>query len=348
MAFFHSDGDFLTGSTAKKWGGFTIWNLSTNEIIVTNRVWVLTYIDVTSDHKAFAYYYMPEIPVEDLLSVALTFQYRVGKKGFTTLFAQNWSEWKTSELRLEKDRVAIEASIPSWTYDVYTSSTVALAAGTILTAVPGTQAVGIPLLAIGSLGLAAASAGDLYARLTGSINEIEQIIPNTELQSKIETHYTKMAGREIEVNLATNKLFKLFLGNYNGTDVNYVEFDEDTFSYTEISWVSNGTVYVMDGEHILDQFEVDDSYESEKPADDEGLRPLIDMIVEAVILIGVVIVIVVMTVFLIKQGVLTDPRKAIAFIIVMMIIALAFLIFYASGFKLTDFLEQLKTIIIQV
>jgi len=348
MAFFHSDGDFLTGSTAKKWGGFTIWNLSTNEIIVTNRVWVLTYIDVTSDHKAYAYYYMPEIPTEDLLSVALTFQYRVGKKGLTTLFAQNWSEWKTEELRLEKDRVAIEASIPSWTYDVYTSSTVALAAGTILTAVPGTQAVGIPLLAIGSLGLAAASAGDLYARLTGSINEIEQIIPNTELQSKIETHYTKMAGREIEVNLATNKLFKLFLGNYNGTDVNYVEFDEDTFSYTEISWVSSGTVYVMDGEHILDQFEVDDSYESEKPADDEGLRPLIDMIVEAVILIGVIVVIVVMTVFLIKQGVLTDPRKAIAFIIVMMIIALAFLIFYASGFKLTDFLEQLKTIIIQV
>lgn len=343
MAFFHKDGDFLSGSTAKKWGGFTIWNLTTNEIIVTNRVWVLTYVDVTSDHKAFAYYYMPEIPVEDLLSVALTFQYRIGKKGIGTLWSQQWSEWETKELRLEKDAQSLEAAIPQWTHDVYTASTVALAAGAILTAIPGTQPIGIPLLAIGSIGLATASTGELIARLSGGLNEIEQVIPDTILKNKINKHYSDVAGKEITINLATNKLYKLYLGSYSGSMVNYVEFDESSFTYTEVSWVSNGTVYVMDGEHIFGQFNVDDKYELEKPKDDPGLLPTIDMIIEAVIFIVAAFVVGSVVVILIKQGILTDPKKALVFFIVVSIIALVVYFFYASGFTLKELFESLNT-----
>lgn len=348
MVFYNKDTNVFEGSAAKKWGGFTVWNLSTNEIVSTNRAWVLTYIDVTSQKKAFAYYYMPEIPVDDLLSVALTFQYRIGQNGITTLWSQKWSEWSIKELRLEKDTVSLESRVPQWQHDLYTGSTVAIVAGGVLTLIPGTQAIGIPLLVGGSIGLATAAAGTLTEVFVGGINEIEQVIPDSTLTNKINTHYTKMAGKDIQINLATNKLYKLYLGNFSGTDVNYVEFDESTFVFTEISWVTNGQVYLMEGDHIYSQTEVDDKYESEKPKDSDGLIGLIESIAQTVIMVVVFIFSVIIVVFLIKQGILTDPKKALIFFVVIGIIGLIGVIIYVSEFNLIDFLNQLKTFYLRI
>jgi hypothetical protein len=345
IVFYYADSDLTNASAAKRWNGFAIWNLTTNEIIITNRAWILTYIDVASDNKAYGYYYMPEIPVEDLLSVSLTFQYRVGKKGITTLWAQKWSEYETKSLILEKDSVSLESRVPQWTYDVYTGSTVALAAGAIFTAIPGTQFIGIPLLIAGGLGTTAAISGELDGMINGGIDEIEQIIPDSTLTSKINSHYTEVAGKPIQINYSTNKLYKLYLGNYAGTDVNYVEFDEETFTYTEVSWVTNGTVYVMEGEHILTSTIIDREYEANRPADSEGLLGVLDKLLEVIIYIAVVVVLAVIVIALIKQGILTDPKKAIVFFIVMSILVSIIYLLFASGFDITEFFSSLTMIL---
>lgn len=170
--FIESENVLLTGSGqfAKRWNGFALWNLSSNEFIMYNKALALTYIEVTEDRKIYGYLYLPNIPVEDLLSVSGAFYYRYGYKNIWG--TQKYEEWKQAVFFLEKDEESYgsqsmwEGSLPQWSYDVLSASLAAASVGIIVSMIPGLQPIGLTLLASGVAGIVATNVGAIEHGIT--------------------------------------------------------------------------------------------------------------------------------------------------------------------------------------
>jgi len=256
--FLLTDGDI----EAKTWTGFTIWNLTTNEVVTTQRVWALTYIEIV-DLNAYAYFHLPTVPEDDLLSVSVTFTYRLGKKGPTTLWQQRYLDWETKALFLQKDAESVEEGFPKWVYDTWTYSTVAMVGGALLTAVGG-GIVGLPIVIAGGVAMNVANVGALHDLVTQNIDQLQKVAyPSSTLVNTLNEHYTMLTG--VTVDVTDEPVYKLALGEFTGVDVNAVEFDTSNYKYTEIVFTSNGTVYSVTEDYIDNQVIVDVDYTASLP-----------------------------------------------------------------------------------
>ncbi|MHA1690102.1 MAG: hypothetical protein ACTSU7_00560, partial [Candidatus Heimdallarchaeaceae archaeon] len=71
-----------TFSTVNVWEGEALWNLSQNEIKVTDVLTVYNYIpEVDSDGNVYSYFYMPDVPIDNLISVSAVLAYRYWDDG---------------------------------------------------------------------------------------------------------------------------------------------------------------------------------------------------------------------------------------------------------------------------
>lgn len=335
IIFFYKDSDFLaTNNAAKKWNGFATWNLTTNEIIVTNRAWILTYVTMDDKRDAYAYYYMPEIPVEDLLSVSLIFSHRYGTKNITTLWTQQYDDWKNTSLTLNKDEQTYQENLPNWILQLYLESFISTAAS--IMALQQGNPFALPLLLSGSMTLGKAIAGTIDFYRTGGIDQISQTVPDSNLRAQIEKHYSDLAGRPITLNLASNKLFKLYIGKFDKAGTNVVEFDNESFKYTEVSWVSHGTVYQLSGEHINDQWSLDEALEAPEEFDWDSFWATLKE--NVFYILGVVLGIVLIIVFA-TQGAFTNPWKFLMMIVSITFILLIVGYIQSSGFDFSVIFE---------
>ncbi len=269
-----TDIDVLT----KQWTGFAIWNMTTGEVVTTNRAWVLTYIyrDLEDPNMdLFAYFYMPNIPVDDLLSVSLVMHYRYYYHSFpfgwgTQKVEENWSR---TAMTLQKGVTQL-GGLPTWVKDVYLTSAAALAAGTILSIIPGTQPIGIALVLSGGLLLNFANIGALNYIITGGIDELVHVAqPTQTMRNNIEAHYTMLAGAPVTVNPG-DPLYRLYLGRYNKQTPSFypndveVCYDHSTqacdeyqeFKYTEIVWVTDGEIYSIHEPYIDSDSTMDNAW----------------------------------------------------------------------------------------
>lgn len=335
IVLFYDDSDFLaSNNAAKKWNGFATWNLTTNEIIVTNRAWILTYVTMDEQRNAYAYYYMPEIPVEDLLSVSLIFSHRYGTKNISTFWTQQYGAWENISLTLNKDEQTYSENLPNWLIQLYMEAYISTAATIALAATNNPFA--LPMLLSGSMTLAKAIDGTIDYYRTGGIDQITQAIPDTNLRAKIEQHYSELAGQPVTLNLATNKLFKLYIGKFDKAGTNVVEFDNESFKYTEVSWVSHGTVYTLSGEHINDQWSLDEALEA--PDEFDWDKFWADLKENTFYILGAILGVVLIIVFA-TQGAFTNPWKFLMMVIVIGFIALVVGYIQASGFDFSVIFE---------
>lgn len=335
IVFFYKDSDFLAANNAaKKWNGFATWNLTTNEIIVTNRAWILTYVTMDDARNAYAYYYMPEIPVEDLLSVSLIFSHRYGTKNISTLWTQQYAAWENISLTLNKDEQTYNENLPTWIVQLYMEAYISTAATIALTATNNPFA--LPMLLSGSMTLAKAIDGTIDYYRTGGIDQISQTIPDTNLRAKIEAHYSKLAGAPVTLNLATNKLFKLYIGRFDKIGTNVVEFDNESFKYTEVSWVSHGTVYTLSGTHINDQWSLDEALEA--PEEFDWSKFWSELKDNIFYIVGVILGAALIIIFA-YQGAFTNPWKFLMMVVVIGFIALVVGYIQASGFDFSVIFE---------
>lgn len=335
IVLFYDDSDFLaSNNAAKKWNGFATWNLTTNEIVVTNRAWILTYVTMDAQRNAYAYYYMPEIPVEDLLSVSLIFSHRYGTKNISTFWTQQYGAWENISLTLNKDEQTYSENLPNWLIQLYMEAYISTAATIALAATNNPFA--LPMLLSGSMTLAKAIDGTIDYYRTGGIDQITQAIPDTNLRAKIEQHYSELAGQPVTLNLATNKLFKLYIGKFDKAGTNVVEFDNESFKYTEVSWVSHGTVYTLSGEHINDQWSLDEALEA--PDEFDWDKFWADLKENTFYILGAILGVVLIIVFA-TQGAFTNPWKFLMMVIVIGFIALVVGYIQASGFDFSVIFE---------
>lgn len=252
-----------TGQFAEQWNGFAIWNLTTNEFIQYNSALALTYLEVTENREVYAYLYLPNIPIDDVLAVEGNYNYRYGYKN--VFGTQKYEDWEKAYFALEKDQSTygsqgiFEGTLPQWSYDAAAYSLAALAAGSILSMVPGLQVIGVPLLFVGGALMISANVAAIDHVITGKVDEIETITPSTALRTTLNEHYTKAAG-SLTVVPSQAKVHKLFTGLFTKVGTNVVEPDADTFVYTRITWVTAGQVYTLPEELIDSEAALDQDY----------------------------------------------------------------------------------------
>lgn len=248
IVIFYEDSMPLVTGEITSWGGFAVWNLNTNDIVITNKLRTLTLIELVG-MDAYAYFYMPDIQVDDLLSVDLTYDYEIETNSFL-FWGSKWQPKQTQILRLTKDGMA-EGSIPQYMYEVYTGSKAALAVGAVLTAIPGTQAVGIPLLFLGAGATAGLTLGlntENHSYIENTISQIKKIQADEALATRLELHYSNQAGQAVSVN-PTNGLYQLYLGNFAGEGHEDVRITN--YQYTDITFMSFDKVYTIEGDDLI-------------------------------------------------------------------------------------------------
>jgi hypothetical protein len=260
---YHEDDEILlsqTGYETKFWKGFTIWNLTTDEISTTNRALIYTYIQPPDSEKdVYAYLYLPELLVDDLISVSLTYKYQ---KVTNVLGIVTYGDWEIESRIMQKDLSVTE--YPDWLTDVYIYSAVAITVGTVFTMIPATMPIGLPILISGSIAFNLANVGVINRYFYGPIDTLTKInYPSNELRTSVNQHFAYLSGQQSFT--LEDPIYRIYLGNYNHTfahSTHPVIFDTTTegFSYTEIVWETNGTVYSFDEPYIESRTVLDLDY----------------------------------------------------------------------------------------
>ncbi len=248
-----------TEQSGYQWGGYAVWNLTQSEVSVLKKVTVKTYVSVDENHDAFAYFYTPDVIMDHLMSVTVSFRYRWGN-----LFDEGYSDWEDPELvTLQDDQQT--TSITTWEQALFTTSV----AATVATATWMSYAIAAsaspplwPLLVVGGLtaGIATAFGDNITGFRLESFDQIEQepsISPT--LLDELESVYGA------SINLSINSPKKLYLGQYQKAWSSGVDFDADTFNYVELVWKTNGDVYVMSDNEIITEIPTFDYPETSDP-----------------------------------------------------------------------------------
>ncbi|MDX9692202.1 MAG: hypothetical protein RBT45_07070, partial [Acholeplasmataceae bacterium] len=255
-----------------KWNGFAIWNLSTNELVTWNKALALTYIDVESDRDVYAYLYLDKIPVDELVSVSGYFDYQYVSDNITTLWRATYSDIQRHLFHLEAGSETfgmVDSMYPQWAEDVALYSAASAIVFGLLSLVPGLQPITLPLFAASfTSAFLARPVGSAVTLLTGKTDEIQTITPSFTLKGKLNDHYTLATGTTYSLP-SQAQVQKLYLGNFSKSGTDYVLIDEDSFTYTEITWMTNGKIYTVDEEIIDSVAVVDRDYVNQIPIEEK-------------------------------------------------------------------------------
>jgi hypothetical protein len=276
------------GNEPPSFKGWSIWNLTTNEVVTVHKMFILTYIDIFNTTEAYAYMYIPDVPVDDLLSVSLTYKYRNERTLLNPKYYTDgtYTDWSIESQVLEKD-VQADPTIEQWVYDSWTLSAAAIVNGTILSIIPGTQPIGIPLLLSGGVMLNVANAGAIVNLTVKEMTELERInYPSQDFKDKIDFHFSTLEGTSITI--GNDPLYRLYLGNTSGFGLGQVEYEEETFKYTEVVYMTDGQVYTLDEQYI--ETDVVTDFEDTANLQEDIDRPSMNMMYLGILTLAMVFI----------------------------------------------------------
>lgn len=240
--------------SVKIWEGEALWNLSKSEVKVINVLRVFNYIpEIESNGQVYSYFYMPDVPIDDLLSVTVNMGYRYHTKEFP------WSSLEpgpvqTKTITLTKG-VTSEVN-PTWVETVYKASfwtsgitTALMVLNTPLGKVPKLGwGIAVASFVIGGLFLAA----DEYEFFAYDVEQIQHVIPDSILRQQIDEFIQSKDSAAEPIDTLNNKLYKLNLGTLDASSNPQVL--EEYSAVTQIVWETNGSVYVAEGDYINDEW----------------------------------------------------------------------------------------------
>lgn len=237
-----------------EWKGEALWNLSRNQIKVTDVKRVYNYIpEADEDGNVYSYFYMPDVPIDNLISVSATLAYRYWDDGFFP-----WAQPEPGSIQY-KNVAAVKGEStsvnPTWVEDAYkmayissTTATAILTYSVISGVVPvyGWAIVGAGFL-IGA-GLQVSDANEWFAY---DVQQIEHVIPGVALASEINT-YIESQNPNDTFTVDTDKLYKLHLATLQ--DYDDVEVMNDLSNVTQVVWETDGEIFVVNEDYIDDNW----------------------------------------------------------------------------------------------
>ncbi|HOI86139.1 MAG TPA: hypothetical protein PLP48_08685 [Acholeplasmataceae bacterium] len=238
----------------KIWEGEALWNLTQEEVRVVNVMRVYNYIPaIESNGQVYSYFYMPDVPVDDLLSVTVNLGYRYHEKEFP------WSSYEPGPIKsktITLTKGATSEVNPTWVETVYKASfwTSGITAAMMILNTPLGK---IPKL---GWGIAAASfvigglflVADEYEFFAYDVEQIQHVIPDQTLRMAIDHFIQSKDPTAQPIDTVNNKLYKLNLGTLNSGENPQVL--EQYSSVTQIVWETSGSVYVAEDDYINDQW----------------------------------------------------------------------------------------------
>jgi len=235
-----------------EWKGEALWNLSQNEIKVTDVLKVYNYIpEVDSDGNVYSYFYMPDVPIDSLISVSSVLAYRYWDDGFL------WVEPSPGETQYKVVSAVRDESTsvnPTWVESTYKTSYIAsgfsagLLGGALIggTAVPVVGwAVPAALFLVGAT-FQIADANEFFAY---DVEQIQNVIPEMTLINEINSYIAEEGGLDT-FSPDTDKLYKLHLATLQDGDE--VEIMDQLSNVTQVVWESDGEIYVINDPYIED------------------------------------------------------------------------------------------------
>ncbi len=223
---------------------YIIWNLSTNEFEKIERFNTYIHTRKESGNNAYAYFYVDEFVIEELLSVSLAFKYRYNKifGGYT-----DWIE----EYQILESGETNEVSALTWQGKVLSTTATATAIGSLI------PAVRWPILAIGTAVMAiVGSQTDTNPFTVKNIEQIQIAEVDANLRKEMNEAYTKFnKDFTFDNNLKT---FKLHLGQYDRVltkgidiDTNYsVQDEQKGVNIIQFTYRTDGKLYTILGDNI--------------------------------------------------------------------------------------------------
>lgn len=320
IVFYHGDYSVLTDHNFRRqtFIPYTVWNLSTNEIETFDRFNVYLYSRKEDANNVYAYFYVDEFVIDNLLSVSLAFRYRynylIGSPG----------AWQEVYKVLEADK-EVFGDTTSWQYDLLKNSGAAMNIEAALR-ISSLLTLNFPLLFSGTPIL---EQTNLVQQ--GKTMEIKPTTPSTALRNEIEQAYSS-AYDDFEGINPNLQLFKLHLGQYNKEWSTGIEIDADYsleneqkgINIIQFTYSTQGQVYTIEGKNINPIFV---QGPGTTPQPDNPLGGILDQILNGIIMIGVIIVGIIVFYFLFKHGVLFDVRKFLTFLFIVGILLLIFVLY---------------------
>jgi len=239
-------------SSVNVWEGEALWNLSENEVSVTNVLRVFNYIpEIEATGQVYSYFYMPDVPVDDLLSVTVNLGYQYHFKPWP------WSSYEPGAVQSKTITLTKGASSlvnPTWVEAAYRTS---FWSGGLMTAMM-VLSNPIGIMPVYGWGIAAASfiigglflAADEYEFFAYDVAQIQHVIPDATLRNNIDGFIQSKDPSAEPVDTISNKLYKLNLGVLD--DGEYPQIMEEYSSVTQIVWQTDGEIYTASGDYTND------------------------------------------------------------------------------------------------
>jgi hypothetical protein len=230
------------------WKGEALWNLSKNEVHVTQAKTVYNYIpEVGDDGAVYSYFYMPDVPIDNLISVTANLVYQYYDEGFLGIGDPKPREVESIIVTATKGETS--SVNPTWVETTYRSMYIgaAITAGVMATGwvpVYGWAVAGAFLLAGAFFETA-----DTYEWFAQDVNQIERVIPGITLTNEINT-YIREKSENDSFNPSTDMLYKLHLATLNDGDS--VQVLGDLSNVTQVVWETDGEVFVLSEDFIDD------------------------------------------------------------------------------------------------
>ncbi len=239
-----------TFSDVEVWKGEALWNLTRNEIKVTDVQTVYNYIpEADEDGNVYSYFYMPDVPMDDLISVSAVLAYRYWDDGFLP-----WNELEPGEIQY-KNVAAVRGEItsvnPTWVEDTYTTAYLAggFTTGVMIAASSVIPVYGwiVPIACFVTAGVL--TVGDINEWFAYDVEQITHVIPSASLANEINTYISETSESD-QFTVDTDKLYKLHLATL--TEGDEVEIMSELSNVTQVVWETDGVIYVLNEENIED------------------------------------------------------------------------------------------------
>lgn len=296
-----------------EWRGEALWNLTQNDVHVTNAVTYYAYIpEIDQDGNVYAYFYMPNIDVDDLISVTSVLTYRYwNHASWDVLGLFDMEPGETTSMTVTSTKGESSSVNPTWVESTYQSVGIATPLLAMATAAAFVPVYGWAVAAAGIILTGVLYAADNLEWFAYDVDQIEHVIPSPNLTDDINT-YIRTKPNAQDFNPGTDELYKLHLATLQDGD--RVEIIEDMSDAIQIVWESNGSIFVANEPYIKGDFM---GPGTETPPDVEGIAwlGLIPILVSG----GVALLIIVTGVF--KAGVMTRSGVKLSRFIPLVILA---------------------------
>ena len=237
-------------ATVEEWEGEALWNLTQNEIKVTDVLTVYNYIpEVDEDGNVYSYFYMPDVPIENLISVSSVLAYQYYDQEYFGIFGDLVAgdmQYKT----VAAVRGEVTPVNPSWVEQTYKNAYISggiIAAATLT--VPFIPVYGWGISGMFFLAGGALQASDVNEWFAYDVDQIQHVIPSVALTNEINT-YISETGNDDQFTADTDKLYKLHLAVLD--EYADVQIDNDKSNVTQVVWETDGEIYVVNEENIVD------------------------------------------------------------------------------------------------